>query len=201
MTIKSETGKHFLSHWRINLEFNDKLYVRFNCSVINVECNGKLNVRFNSSVADLVNRNSQYTQLHVCLHATKVYTVITQGMIFLPLSPQHVSIVIMGVDGLGEQSFLAIENAVLCPRRCKYLCCVKKEEYIHSLSPKAKFSLPFWNTKLQSDLCSCQKLQLFLIKLSIISLILLSSMVYRGDIHTFLKIDLNWKFKSNIKYM
>lgn len=41
------------------LKFNDKLNVRFNCSVINLEFNDRLNVRFNCSVADRVNRNSQ----------------------------------------------------------------------------------------------------------------------------------------------
>lgn len=59
MTRRSETGEHFQSHWRINLKFNDKLNVKFNCSVINLEFNERLNVKFNYSVADPVNRNSE----------------------------------------------------------------------------------------------------------------------------------------------
>lgn len=58
-TRRSETGELFHSHQRINLKFNDKLNVRFNCSVINLELNDRLNVKLHCSVADLVNTNSQ----------------------------------------------------------------------------------------------------------------------------------------------
>lgn len=60
----------------------------------------------------------------------------TQGMIFLLLSPVHVSIIMSG-GGLEGPYFLGIRNAALCPRRYKHLCCVQKEEKIYSLSPGA----------------------------------------------------------------